>query len=258
VIEHAQTICEMVKPPQRQSGGQHPNSPGADVFFHARSQYSARIGGGRFGPLPGRIQRILFDGNVSYRRLQMYHLGWFLGNGFGIQTWDGVLAPPYAGTNPEDWTKPDLYIDLAQSLERAGFSYILIEDTAMIEDTFGGSAETTLRRGLFAPKNDPVPLIPLITNATKHIGIISTVSTIQYPPFLAARMFVSLDHVTEGRVGMNIVTSVTDRVAQNFGYDQHLEHDERYVMAAEWSDIVIGLQNSWEPDAIVNDVPNNY
>ena len=183
----------------------------------------------------------------------MYHLGWFLGNGFGIQVWEGVLDAPWSGTNLTDWVKPDLYCDLATSLERAGFDYILIEDTAMIEDTFRGSSETALRRGLFAPKNDPAPLVPLMTQRTRHIGVISTVSTIQYPPYLAARMFTTLDHLTEGRVGMNVVTSVTDRVAQNFGFEQHMEHDERYVHASEWTDIVRQLQNSWEDGALVID-----
>jgi FMN-dependent oxidoreductase (nitrilotriacetate monooxygenase family) len=183
----------------------------------------------------------------------MYHLGWFLGNGFGIQSWEGVLDVPFSGTNLTDWTRPDLYCDLAASLERAGFDYILVEDTAMIEDSFRGSAETTLRRGLFAPKNDPIPLVPLMTQRSKHIGIVSTVSTIQYPPYLAARLFTTLDHLTEGRVGMNVVTSVTDRVAQNFGHDRHLDHDERYVLATEWTDVVCRLQQSWDPDAVIAD-----
>ncbi|WP_428377903.1 NtaA/DmoA family FMN-dependent monooxygenase [Lichenicoccus sp.] len=184
----------------------------------------------------------------------MYHLGWFLGNGFGIQSWLGTLEPAWSGSNLYDWVKPDLYVDLASSLERAGFDYILIEDTAMVEDTLGGTAETTLKRGIFAPKNDPLPLVPLMTQRSKHIGIISTVSTIQYPPYLAARLFTTLDHLTEGRVGMNVVTSVTDRVAQNFGYEQHLDHDERYVLASEWSDVVRRLQTSWEPGAVLADV----
>jgi FMN-dependent oxidoreductase (nitrilotriacetate monooxygenase family) len=186
----------------------------------------------------------------------MYHLGWFLGNGFGIQVWEGVLNAPWTGSNLTDWIKPDLYCDMAASLERAGFDYILMEDTAMIEDTFRGSSQVTLARGLFAPKNDPLPLIPLMTQRSSHIGIISTVSTIQYPPYLAARLFTTLDHLTQGRVGMNIVTSVTDRVAQNFGFKEHLEHDERYVHAAEWSDVVRQLQESWAPDAIVMDIEN--
>ncbi len=183
----------------------------------------------------------------------MYHLGWFLGNGFGIQSWKGALEPAWSGSNLTDWMKPDLYVDLASSLERAGFDYILIEDTAMVEDTLGGSAETTLKRGIFVPKNDPLPLVPLMTQRSKHIGIISTVSTIQYPPYLAARLFTTLDHLTEGRVGMNVVTSVTDRVAQNFGYERHLDHDERYVAASEWAEIVHRLQTSWEPGAVLAD-----
>jgi FMN-dependent oxidoreductase (nitrilotriacetate monooxygenase family) len=184
----------------------------------------------------------------------MFHLGWFLGNGFGIQAWSPTNGDgPWVGRNVTDWTKPDLYVDMVQSLERAGFDFLMIEDTAMIEDTFGGNAESTLRRGFMAPKNDPMPLIPLLTQATKSIGVISTVSTIQYHPYLAARLFTTLDHLTEGRVGMNVVTSVTDRVAQNFGYDEHLDHDERYLMAMEWVEVVQQLQDSWKEGAIVAD-----
>jgi FMN-dependent oxidoreductase (nitrilotriacetate monooxygenase family) len=184
----------------------------------------------------------------------MFHLGWFLGNGFGIQDWNVAAGHgPWTGTNVRDWMHPDFYVDLASSLERAGFDYILIEDTSMIEDTFGSSAEVTLRRGFLAPKNDPMPLVPLITARTSHIGVIPTFSTIQYPPYLAARLATTLDHLTEGRIGMNVVTSVTDRVAQNFGYEEHLEHDERYAMATEWIDVVRGLQGTWDSDAIIAD-----
>jgi FMN-dependent oxidoreductase (nitrilotriacetate monooxygenase family) len=179
----------------------------------------------------------------------MFHLGWFLGNGFGIQPWRGT----WAGSSGRDWMKPGMYVDLATSLERAGFDLILIEDTSMVEDTYGGSMEATLKYGRMAPKSDPMPLIPLMTAASRHIGIIGTVSTIQYPPFLAARLAVTLDHLTEGRAGINVVTSVTNRVAQNFGYEEHLDHDLRYEMADEWMDVVSQLWESWEPDAIVLD-----
>jgi long-chain alkane monooxygenase len=184
----------------------------------------------------------------------MFHLGWFLGNGFGIQAWSETNGDgPWTGTNVTDWMKPDIYIDLAKNLERGGFDYILIEDTAMVEDSYRGTADTSLRRGFMAPKNDPMPLVPLMTQATKHIGIVPTFSTIQYPPYLAARLGTTLDHLTEGRIGMNVVTSVTDRVAQNYGYDQHLDHDERYRMAIEWAEVVKALQGSWEPGAVVAD-----
>ncbi|MFT4084273.1 MAG: NtaA/DmoA family FMN-dependent monooxygenase [Nocardioides sp.] len=152
-----------------------------------------------------------------------------------------------------DWMRPGLYVDLTTSLERAGFDFLFIEDTAMVEDTLNGSAETSLKYGMMTPKNDPLPLMPLLTQATRHIGIISTMSTIQYPPYLAARMMATMDHLTEGRAGVNVVTSVTNRVAQNFGYDEHMEHDERYLQAEEWMDVCTALWNSWEPGAYLAD-----
>jgi FMN-dependent oxidoreductase (nitrilotriacetate monooxygenase family) len=180
----------------------------------------------------------------------MFHLGWFLGNGFGIQPW----REPWTGAGARDWMKPGIYVDLTTSLERAGFDFLFIEDTAMVEDTYKGSMETSLKYGIMAPKNDPLPLVPLLAHATRHIGIINTVSTIQYPPYLAARLMTTLDHLTEGRAGVNVVTSVTNRVAQNFGYDEHMEHDLRYEMAQEWMDVCTLLWESWDPDAVLADV----
>jgi FMN-dependent oxidoreductase (nitrilotriacetate monooxygenase family) len=184
----------------------------------------------------------------------MFGLGWFLGNGYGAQpwntqSWDGQ----WNGTNGADWAKPDLYVDLAKSLDRACFDFLFIEDTSMIEDTYGGSMEWSLKNARMAPKNDPLPLVPLMTQATKHLGVIATMSTVAYHPYLAARAMTTLDHLTEGRVGINVVTSVTDRVAQNFGLDQHHEHDLRYEMAEEWMDLVSALWESWDEGAVVRD-----
>jgi FMN-dependent oxidoreductase (nitrilotriacetate monooxygenase family) len=178
----------------------------------------------------------------------VFHLAWFL-NGFSVSHWYGS----YAGINKTEWSGPDLYVDLTRSLERAGFDALFIEDTTMIDDTYGSDMETTLKYGIMAPKNDPMPLVPLLSHQSKRIGIISTVSTIQYHPFLAARLGATLDHLTEGRFGFNVVTSVAHRVAQNFGYDAHLAHAERYAMAQEWMDAVSALWDSWEPGALVLD-----
>jgi FMN-dependent oxidoreductase (nitrilotriacetate monooxygenase family) len=180
----------------------------------------------------------------------VFHLGWFLGNGYGVPTWRGT----WDGSNGLDWTKPGFFIDLTTSLERAGFDLLFIEDTSMVEDTYGDSMETTLKHAAMAPKNDPVPLVPLLTSATQHIGVVVTMSTIQYPPFLAARSMVTLDHLTGGRAGVNVVTSVTHRVAQNFGYTEHFPHAERYAMAEEWMEVVSRLWESWEPGAVLNDL----
>jgi long-chain alkane monooxygenase len=182
----------------------------------------------------------------------VFHLAWFLGDGYGIHPWNSRRSP-WHGTNGREWTKPDIYIDLTCALERAGFDYLLIEDTTSIDDTYGGSMETTLRRGFMAPKNDPIPLVPLLTRASRHIGVVVTVSTTFYHPYAAARALTTLDHMTEGRAGINIVTSVNHRAAQNFGHDRHLEHDLRYEMADEWLDIVGKLWESWADDAVLID-----
>ena len=178
-----------------------------------------------------------------------FHLGWFLGNSYGVHGWN----QEWGGSDAEDWTQPDLHIDLARALERACFDYLLLEDSLFVPDNYGGSMEFYLARALRAPKNDPLPLVPLLAQATTHLGIVPTISTSFYPPFLLARLIATLDLMSKGRVGCNFVTSTAERAAQNFGLEAHLEHDLRYEMAEEFVDLVIRLWESWEPDAIVQD-----
>jgi len=178
----------------------------------------------------------------------MFKLGWFV-DGYRPQTWRGT----WAGDNRHEWTGASFWSDIARALDRGGFDIMFIEDTSMIDDTFRGSTETALKFGMEAPKNDPMPLVPLIAQASEHVGIVVTVSTIQYHPYLAARLATTLDHLTRGRVGLNVVTSVSHRVAQNFGMDRLYDHDERYAMAGEWMEAVSQLWESWEPGALVLD-----
>lgn len=179
----------------------------------------------------------------------MFHLGWFLKAGFGVQGWNAG----WSGAIATEWMRPSFYIEMARSLERAGFDYLMIEDSSMINDTYQDSMETTLARAAGAPKNDPMPLVPLITAGTRHIGVIATVTTSFYPPFLAARLGTTLDHLTEGRVGLNLVTASGHRAAQNYGLPKHIEHDQRYRMADEWMQVVSQLWESWEPGAVLGD-----
>jgi len=179
----------------------------------------------------------------------MFHLAWFVGAGFGIQSWLGT----WSGNGAKDWMRPDIYIDRARSLERAGFDYIMFEDGLMVPDHYQGSMETYLRLPLEVPRNDPTALVGIIGYATKHIGLIPTMSTSFYPPFMAARMLATLDHLTEGRAGANLVTSSSHRAANNFGQDSHMEHDLRYQKADEWMQVVGKLLASWEPGALVAD-----
>ncbi len=120
-------------------------------------------------------------------------------------------------------------------------------------DNYGDSMEFYLERALRAPKNDPLPLVPLMTQASKHVGIVPTISTSFYPPYLLARLISTLDLMSDGRVGCNFVTSTALRAAQNFGLKDHIEHHTRYEMADEFVELVKQLWNSWEADAVVAD-----
>lgn len=179
----------------------------------------------------------------------MLHLGWFVGRGYSVHAWN----QPWSGSIGSDWATGELLIDLARAMDRACFDYLLIEDGSFVPDAYQGSAEWYLHNALTVPKLDPMPLVPLIGQATTRLGIVPTLTAAFYPPYLAARLAVTLDHLTRGRVGLNLVTAHNDRTAQNFGLERHYEHDLRYEMADEWMEVADRLWESWEPDAVVAD-----
>jgi long-chain alkane monooxygenase len=174
-----------------------------------------------------------------------FHLGWFMN--FTPDEWN---EPFSTGGNP--WSG-DFYIDMALALERACFDYIMIEDTLMVSDAYGGSMDIYLKHALMAPKHDPSPLAAIMAKATSRIGVVATMSTTFYPPFMLARLGATLDHIAGGRFGWNIVTSGEDGSAQNFGMDKLTEHDLRYDIADEYVEVVKKLWESWEPGAVVLD-----
>ncbi|MCP2292507.1 LLM class flavin-dependent oxidoreductase [Nocardia amikacinitolerans] len=104
-----------------------------------------------------------------------------------------------------------------------------------------------------APGLEPITLLTAIAAATTHLGLIATASTTYYEPYNLARLFSSLDHISGGRAGWNIVTTGTDSAAANFGLDRHPDHTERYARAREFVDAVVALWDSWEDDAILLD-----
>ena len=179
----------------------------------------------------------------------MIHLGWFVGRGFSVHGW----RQDWWGDDFRNWASADVYLDLARALDRACFDYVMIEDGSLIPDAYGASTEAYLRHAVSAPKADPMPLVPLMAQATRGLGVIATMTTAFYPPYLGARLAATNDHITGGRAGINLVTAHNDRAAQNFGLDRHYEHDARYAMASEWIEVVDKLWRSWEPDAIVAD-----
>lgn len=178
----------------------------------------------------------------------MLHFGWFVGHGFGVQGW---------GTSGYgigyDWKKPDLYQDAVRTFERAGLDLFIIEDSLTVPDTYGGSSEVSLAQASFAPKHDPLALVPYLLSATEHLGIVPTISASFYPPFTAARLLATLQHFSNRQLGWNVVTSGSDLAAQNYGLDQQIEHDLRYEKAEEFVDVVRRLWRSWDADAIVED-----
>ena len=176
----------------------------------------------------------------------MMHLGWFVGRGFSVHGW----KQDWWGDEALDWTNPDIYVALAQALDRACFDYMMIEDGSLVPDAYEGSSRAYLQHAVTVPKADPMPLVPLLGQATKGLGIIATMTTAFYPPYLGARLAATLDHLTRGRAGINLVTAHNDRAAQNFGLDRHHEHDKRYEMASEWIEVVDKLWASWQPGAI--------
>lgn len=173
-----------------------------------------------------------------------FHLAWF--GGTGPSDW---LKP---GAQTYDWRHPEIYMKVAQMCERAKFDMVLFADNLAVPSVLGGSRDWYVKRG--ATINfDPLPTMAMMAAVTEKIGLTSTLSTTFYPPFLLARLLGTLDHLTRGRVGWNLVTSASNDSAQNFGYDELLDHDERYDRADEYVALCRALWDSWEPDAVVMD-----
>lgn len=185
-----------------------------------------------------------------------------------MQMEDPTLAKPFhlawfTNFTQGDWTNPvsqgtgswdgRFFIDMAQAMERACFDYIMLEDTLMVSEAYGGTAEATLRYALQVPKHDPIPLASIIASNTTRLGVVATMSTMAYPPFMLARVSSTLDSMSAGRFGWNIVTSGEDSAAQNFGMDKLPPRETRYAMADEYVDLVTRLFASWDPDAVVMD-----
>ncbi|HEY0291974.1 MAG TPA: NtaA/DmoA family FMN-dependent monooxygenase [Hansschlegelia sp.] len=174
-----------------------------------------------------------------------FHLGWFMG--FSPDEWNEPFAN---GGSPWDG---EFYVDMAKALERACFDFMMVEDTLMVSEAYGESRDVYLKHALMAPKHDPAPLAALMTAATRKIGVVITMSTMAYAPFQLARLASTLDHISGGRFGWNIVTTGENASAQNFGMEELPPREVRYEMADEYVGLVRQLFETWEPDAVVMD-----
>lgn len=136
------------------------------------------------------------------------------------------------------------YQDLAQRAELAKFDAVFFADGPALADNIRYAAR---------PRVEPITWLSAIAAVTSRIGLIATASTTYLEPYNLARLFASLDHISGGRAGWNIVTTSAPQAAQNFGLPEHPPHNERYERAKEFLDIVTKLWDSWEDDAVVAD-----
>ncbi|GAA0482516.1 LLM class flavin-dependent oxidoreductase [Microbacterium aurantiacum] len=175
---------------------------------------------------------------------RLQHFGWFLARGFGPHGW----GHPYLDWDWR-WTAPELYRQSARELERAGFDFLLIEDAPSL-----GSADTIdlrVRHAFGGPKHDPLLLAPYLFQATQHLGVIPTVNPAGTLPYTAARQFATLQHLSDHRLGLNVVTDTGS--ARHFGDAPPLGHDAAYDRAEEWLGALRALWRSWQDGALVAD-----
>lgn len=156
----------------------------------------------------------------------------------------------YPGGTPDANFNLDSIIGYAQTLERGCFDAFFMADHLAVLNM----PMDALKRSATATSFDPLTLLPALAMKTKHLGLIATASTTFEPPYLIARRFASLDHISGGRAGWNIVTTSNPDAARNFGHETQMEHGERYRRAREFYDVVTGLWDSWADDAFTRDV----
>lgn len=146
------------------------------------------------------------------------------------------------------------WTDLAKTLERGLFDGLFLADVLGVYDVFGGGADTALREAVQVPLADPLMLIPAMAVVTKNLGFGVTCTTTYEPPYLFARRMSTLDALTGGRIGWNIVTGYLDSAARAVGLPVQVPHDERYDWADDYLDTVYRLwEGSWEDGALVRD-----
>jgi alkanesulfonate monooxygenase len=158
------------------------------------------------------------------------------------------------------WRHPDVasngrinisrFMEAAQTAERVKFDMVFTADT---NASFGADDVEYWRRSSAASRLEPLTMLGALSAVTTHIGLVATMSTTYAEPFSVARFFASLDQISHGRAGWNLVTSLSDAEAKNFNKETHASHAERYARAREFAHVVLGLWDTWEDDAMVYD-----
>jgi long-chain alkane monooxygenase len=153
-----------------------------------------------------------------------------------------------------DYRRLGGWIDLARTLERGLFDGLFLADVLGVYDVFGGGPQAALRHATQTPVNDPLLLVPAMAAATENLGFGVTVTLSYEPPFPFARRMSTLDHLTDGRIGWNIVTGYLNSAAKGMGEGGQRRHDDRYAVAEDYMQVVYKLwEGSWADDAVVAD-----
>jgi FMN-dependent oxidoreductase (nitrilotriacetate monooxygenase family) len=155
-------------------------------------------------------------------------------------------------SRPDTWS-PHYYRHIGRVLEAGKFHLGFFDDRLSMPDMYGRTHEHTVRHGIRCVKMDAVTVLMVMGTATERLGLGATYSTSYYEPFHVARLFATVDLMTEGRAAWNVVTSLNDGEAQNMGHQQVIDHDLRYDRADEFMEVVLGHWDTWEDDAIVQD-----
>lgn len=184
----------------------------------------------------------------------MIHLAQFLTHGPSYHSL-GMWRHPKTDHDKFPWDRPGLYEHIAKTCERGLFDMIFFADLNYISDTFRNSLDPAIRYAAQAPEHDPIPLVSWLGAVTKRIGLAATFSTSNQHPFFAARLWATLDHMTAGRAGWNVVTSINNNQTANYGMERAAT-DQRYDQAHEFMEVCRKLWASWDDDAVVLDKAN--
>lgn len=177
------------------------------------------------------------------RRSQISLGAFLMQTGHHIAGWRHPGATADAGSNFRH------YVELAKLAEAAKFDAVFLSDSSGVRSTHLQSLGRTARTDFF----EPVTLLSALAAVTERIGLIATVSTSFHEPYNVARKFASLDQISGGRAGWNLVTSSGGTEAQNFNRTELPDHASRYARAAEFHDVVLGLWDTWDEDSFVRD-----
>jgi FMN-dependent oxidoreductase (nitrilotriacetate monooxygenase family) len=152
------------------------------------------------------------------------------------------------------YTDLDYWAEMARLLERGKFDALFLADVVGIYDVYKMSGDPAIRDAVQVPLNDPALIVPAMASVTENLSFAVTVTTTYEHPYAHARRFTTLDHLTNGRIAWNIVTSYLPNAALNHGLDTMIKHDDRYDVADEFLEVAYKLwEGSWEDDAVVRD-----